>query len=648
MPLKAPDLDTRSFEEIFEELRLRIPRYAPEWTDFNESDPGITMLQLFSSLSEMMLYQMNRIPERNYIKFLQLLNMELRPAQSALAHLTFMPQVGASIQSIRARSQVSAQPPDGGDPLVFETEEGLDLIEVLLTDIQVFDGQSFVNVSEANQEGGATFRPLGWTPQVGSALYLGFTPAAPPTATRPFPEVMRFRVFLDAAAQAGLPQSCTEVAQPPGPPVGLVWEHKPTAGSRRWQQLNLIQDDTVAFTREGYLRIQGPSQIEPTKEGKLTAEDDKRYWIRCRLESGSYPTNQVPEIDFIRPNVVPARNLSTIRQEVIDQSEGHPNQTFQLRRTPVVPDSLDLRITDAAGESERWEQVDDFLASGPDDPHYTLNATKGEIRFGDGRLHGRIPVAGADIVAFEYRYGGGQAGNVGPNLITTPMTPLTGVEAVTNERPAEGGRDEQEIEDLKTEAPEVLRHRNRAVSAKDFAALAKQAGGVAKATGLALAHPDHPGVEVPGAVTVIIVPDSGDIPPEPSSDLIRHVCGYLDEFRLLTTELFVRGPEFKKITVDVRVAAEPYAAFGAVSQDVEHALDKFLNPIKWEFGRDLFPTNLYEKILEVPDVRAVLRLQVLVNDQPHSENLDTRVVLEPGNLVYGADHEIVVTPYEER
>ena len=89
MPLEAqtPRLDERTAEQIFLELRERIPVYAPEWTDYNESDPGITLLQLFAWLSESMLYQMNRVPERMYLKFLHLLQLELRPAQPATAHL---------------------------------------------------------------------------------------------------------------------------------------------------------------------------------------------------------------------------------------------------------------------------------------------------------------------------------------------------------------------------------------------------------------------------------------------------------------------------------------------------------------------------------------------------------------------------------
>ncbi len=107
MPLEAPQLDTRKFEDLLHEAQLRIPRYTPDWTDFNDSDPGITLVQLFAWLTEMMLYQMNRVPERNYIKFLQMLGLELQPAQAATAHLTFTAKPDApGVQSIPQRYAV--------------------------------------------------------------------------------------------------------------------------------------------------------------------------------------------------------------------------------------------------------------------------------------------------------------------------------------------------------------------------------------------------------------------------------------------------------------------------------------------------------------------------------------------------------------
>ena len=644
MPLEAPKLDTRNFEEIFAEARLRIPRYTPEWTDFNESDPGITLLQLFAWLSEMMLYQMNQVPERNYIKFLQLLGVELRPAQPALAHLVFTPQPGALVQPVLPRSQVMAQPPEGGDPLVFETEKGVDLVRLPLTDVQVSDGSTFTVVSEVNASPGTAYFPLGFVPQPGSALYFGFAQSDPPATGRLFPQQIRIRVFLPAEAQAGETQACADVQQAPPPPVELVWEYKASATPpQRWQRLAVFLDESAAFTREGYIQLEGPKEIAATVEGKIP---DPRFWLRARLASGTYAAGRSPQIDFVRFNVAPAINLSTIREDVLGESEGVPDQFFLLRRKPVSPGTLELVVEIADQKPEQWTQVEDLLASGPDSPHFVLNANKGEVRFGDGRK-GRIPPASAVIVARQYRFGGGTAGNVPAGLINSPQPPLIGVESVTNERAAEGGRNEQDVEELKVQAPMALRSRNRAVTTEDFTLLAGQAGGVAKATAVALANPNHPGVEVPGAVTVVVVPDNLDDPPRPSAELIEQVCRYLDRFRLVTTELYVKGPEYQKITVEARVAALPYASFDSVQQNVVAALNEYLHPKRWNFGEDLHPTNLFSVIRGVAGVAAVPRIFVLVNGQPH-ENLSEAVVMPRDGLVYGAGHEITVEPVTDR
>ncbi len=105
----------------------------------------------------------------------------------------------------------------------------------------------------------------------------------------------------------------------------------------------------------------------------------------------------------------------------------------------------------------------------------------------------------------------------------------------------------------------MLRHRNRAVSAEDFEALAVEAGGVARARALPLLHPEHLGAQVPGVVTVVIVPDSDEVPPEASPELLRHVAGYLDRCRLLGCEVFVCRPDFVDVCVDTCLSIQPQA-----------------------------------------------------------------------------------------
>ncbi|MBD0319014.1 MAG: hypothetical protein ICV87_01675 [Gemmatimonadetes bacterium] len=74
MPLPLPNLDDRSYAELLEEARALIPSLAPEWTNHNPSDPGITLVELFAWMAEMLVWRTNQVPDANVRAFLQLLN----------------------------------------------------------------------------------------------------------------------------------------------------------------------------------------------------------------------------------------------------------------------------------------------------------------------------------------------------------------------------------------------------------------------------------------------------------------------------------------------------------------------------------------------------------------------------------------------
>jgi hypothetical protein len=74
MPLSLPNLDDRTFDDLVEEALRLIPTCAPEWTNYNPSDPGITLIELFAYLTEMLIYRLNRVTEANQYAFLKLLN----------------------------------------------------------------------------------------------------------------------------------------------------------------------------------------------------------------------------------------------------------------------------------------------------------------------------------------------------------------------------------------------------------------------------------------------------------------------------------------------------------------------------------------------------------------------------------------------
>ena len=204
-----------------------------------------------------------------------------------------------------------------------------------------------------------------------------------------------------------------------------------------------------------------------------------------------------------------------------------------------------------------WLEVEDFFSSQPRDSHYVLNRATGDILF-DKRA--RTPLAGANnIVARYYRYGGGARGNVGAQTITDLQTPAAFVDHVQNYYPAEGGTDEEPIADAKLRAPKEIKSRSRAVTAEDFEFLARQTPGgrVRRAHALPLYHPQFPGVQVPGAITVIIIPDSQEPKPMPSEGTLQTVCAYLNQHRLLTTEVFVAAPQYNQVKITATSKPNP-------------------------------------------------------------------------------------------
>src|ERR1041384_1625695 len=83
--IPPPKLDDRTFHDIVEEAISMIPRYAPEWTNHNPSDPGITLIELAAWMTDLLIYRLNQVPDKNYVAFLNLLGIQPRAPRGAPA-----------------------------------------------------------------------------------------------------------------------------------------------------------------------------------------------------------------------------------------------------------------------------------------------------------------------------------------------------------------------------------------------------------------------------------------------------------------------------------------------------------------------------------------------------------------------------------
>jgi predicted phage baseplate assembly protein len=639
MTLPAPILDDRRYADVLQEARQLVPRYTPEWTDLNESDPGVTLLELFAWIADMLLYRLNEVPELNYVKFLELLGITLRPAEPARVDLTFTlvdPPPGPTV-SVPKGTRVAAAGGDGQPPVVFETDRGLEALGAKLAAVQSFDGFSYTLLTAANAAGDRELDPFGPQARRNSAFLLGFdTPGAFPTIEL---DLAVFAVMTPPAlgVQCDLPLSQIALQ------AQLVWE---CWDGTQWESVGVDLDETLALTRTGYVRLQAPGdRMRKLVVGQAT---DPLYWIRVRVQRAGY--ERPPKLNGVQVNTVPATQAQTVENEVLGGSDGMPNQQFAVFYSPVLAGTLVLEIDEGSGFAT-WTEVPDFDATGPDDLHYLLDRASGTITLPSDRGH--IPVVNAanphaNVRARTYRYGGGRAGNVAANTITQLQSAVDGVDSVANERAAEGGADTETLESAQSRAADDLKSRNRAVTNEDFATIAKSTPGtvIARAESLPLFHPGFPDVPVPGAVTVVVVPDSPGPAPVPSEATLRNICACLGQRRLLTTEVFVVGPSYRPVHVEAVVRVRASADLGTVRRAVDAALMTYFNPLTggeqgsgWPLGGTIFYSLVTKHVMEAdPGVARVDELWIFLG--PDRQPICTDVPIGPRDLLAAEPNNI--------
>jgi predicted phage baseplate assembly protein len=381
-------------------------------------------------------------------------------------------------------------------------------------------------------------------------------------------------------------------------------------------------------------------------------------WVRARAAA---PLEVAPEVSGLHLNTTRATAATTASPEVLGTSAGRPNETFKLKRAPVLIDpttgqpELTVELLDATGtRREVWQRSVDFYGAGRDSQVYLLDPGTGVLTFGDG-VNGRIPVAGSRIIASHYRVGGGAAGNVSAGTITALKTALPQVRSVSNLRGSAGGSDAETLEEAKLRAPQLLRTRDRAVAASDFADLAMRTPGVdlrsARAlplTALDLSTTPPTTVEdVPGAVTVVVLPNNEQATPQPSEEQMRLICAYLNERRLITTELYVTGPRYVDITeLRAEILATSDAELKKVQDTCRGALERYFHPLTggerpvdgsepagWPVGGAIYVGNVFDLLLGLPGVARVAELAIGIEGQPADDCSDVLPV-GPGSLVH--------------
>jgi predicted phage baseplate assembly protein len=659
--LPVPNLDDRKFQDIVDEAKRLIPSFCPEWTNHNLSDPGVALIELFAWMTEMTLFRLNQVPDAFYTRMLNLLGFEPFPASAARVPLTFWLSAPAQQPVLIPGGTEVGTTGTVGELRVFSTLRDLYISKpALTTALTSAGGEVYTNVWEdlSLRLSSVTCFP---TVTPGECFYLGFERSLAGNA-------LRLEIAASVEGIGVIPD------RPP-----LVWEVWQGEGWIPATVPSSLGDGRAADTTGGLNRNGNVLLLVPNEHEPLTLGGQRAYWLRARLLPTSMgqpayrASPQIREINVVTiGGTVVAEHSNLASREVVGLSIGKPDQVFAVRSRPVLPRQAGetVLVVAPAGNGDgngsetgvsEWTEVSDFVKSGPSDRHFVWDSNTGEVRFGpsirypDGTLrqHGAIPPEGAQIVATNYRWGGGALGNVGAGTLTGLRSAIPYVSSVENLEPATGGVDAETVENAKRRGPQSLRSGSRAVTVTDFERLAVEAdSSIARVRCLPPTTPGDP-------VRLLIVP-AIEGPPEMlrlddfalPEEMIERVSSYLDARRILGTTVEIGTPFYQGVTIAALIAARPGRPPSVVRDRAMATLYHYLNPLSggpdghgWAFDADLNSANVFQVLEAVEGVDRVDEVLFFEYDLRNHERVGfgkELVKLGADSLFLSTNHQVVV------
>ncbi len=644
MTLPAPNLDDRRFQDLVDDAKRHVQTHCPQWTDHNVSDPGVTLIETFAMVTDQLFYRLNRVPDRLYVRFLELLGLTFVRPTAATTDVTFWlsaPQ--PEVVRIPVGTEVATRRTAADEAIRFETTLDLAVVPCAMAALAVrTDDSGGVQDRTDDWRVGAAVPAFSRVPVEGDALLVGLSDAVPRCA-------VTLRLACEAQG-AGI--------RPEDPP--WVWE---AWNGAYWEacELDPGADSTGGFNQPGDVVLHVP----PSHRTSVLA-GTRAGWLRCRfarLHDDQRLYEEPPLIHRIEAftigGTIPAAHQETVHQEVVGLSTGVPGQRFPLARGPVLDGSVLVEVADGGGWRP-WRAVQDFDRGDGSAEHVRLDAIAGAVVFApavrllDGTIRrlGAVPPAAAPV-RVTYRVGGGSHGNVLRGAIRTMRSQVPVVNRVENRRPATGGVEGEDLDGARMRAPAFLRTRDRAVTKADYEYLASDADPrVARVRALT------GGDDEPGVIRVVLVPRLTRDPTEPpgpgtftpSNELLARVAAHLDERRVLGMRLIVSPPHYQQVSAEVVLRPPATADAGRVARDALAAVHRHLDPLSggadgkgWPFGRSVTSAELLGVLqrqlgVEIPEAVRLYRVDRSTGER--STGWTNKVELGPGVLPLSVRHSV--------
>lgn len=687
-------LDTEEFSDIMEEARNMVISLYPEWTDFNYHDPGITMLEMFAWIKEGQQYFLDQIGTEHRKKYLKLLGIAPRHRRAAGTQIYVDTQtditvlkgtklnakgvqfetrhgqcmtknritkcfhgktqledicIGGDIeQNENLRLPVFGNSPKPGDTWYIGFEHPLPVQETVSIQISLAvpaSGNRRRPVKAplpvpmlrlcyeyfAQGEWQEISRCVDHTFEMLQDGILYISVAKPMQQTEVFGETAYYIRLRTEACDTDLPPVLERIRLNVLPVVQQdTWaEYEKTTA--------ILQKDRYMASIQTYLGLTGHND--------LYVEEGEIYYPVSVMEK--YINEETAEARFVFPSSAyisagGAQDTHVIRLLIVSYEDkpgmekclgigtGLPDQEFELHSADVMHESVQILVHEigSGGGFSWWTRVEDFGASTPEDRHFTVDSNEGRICFGDCE-HGMAPEGEIRLVSFISTLG--EEGNVKKGTIDSFLGIPSSRIQVWNDKDAEGGRNEESLEECFYRARKGLKKPDTAVTYADYEQRVKETPGLMIASCRAVPMDEmHMIQEHPKENTLSIVVKAEGM--RQLTDTYRkNILAHLEKYRLLGMQIQIIAPRYVLLEVFLDITVKPH--FLKAKEQISQAVEGYFSRLSKQFGAVIVYSELYGLVDMAECVASVNDMTLDIRDGKVTRTRDGNILLPPNGVL---------------
>lgn len=684
------NLDDKSYQEIESDAIFQIPGKCPDWTNYNQSDPGIILVGLLSWLKEIQQYYISQLCGWKRQKYLKLFGTSMRHALPAQG------DVSVELPAGMADRQVSLMKGTRflAGNMVFETIRKECPHPIRLMGAYILCGElldKYVNIGN-DLEKKMRLHPFGEYPKEGNCCYFIIDQAF----SLETPTVITFDIRTDYEV------SRNPIGEDFIPLAQLRWEYQSAEG---WQELPVEFDTTYAFLQSGKIGFGLPGEmIEDETYGAFQirvtlVENDydvapliqniyfneievRQQYSYCDYEDYTLTVSGVQQLLSVESSMYLAKSGQTElyveqdggwvlvpirRKELTENGEcrlfflkpdwageklvcrlaayeehfwekrelgvggGFANQEYSVELDHILYDEFELMVCDSRdGKYYSYQRVEDFDSCTPEDAVYVLEPAENKVTFGNCE-NGTAP--DGNIRVFRLKVSQGKSGNIKAGKIHEceefPELLIRQYEMTS------GGRDNETVEECYERLRQDLRQINRGVTFSDYEKLVRQTPGLLVLDSKVVSpKAGADWTQVPeNEIAIVVRPLSYKERDDCLNEKYRqNLEQMLRNRKTIGTTIKILNPEYVGISIFAEIVIRPQ--FTDAERMIEEAVRAYLDETAWEIGRAVSSSEIYGIIDMLPCVQQARSLSVEARGRGFRHLVNGDVQLPPNGLPY--------------